>query len=87
MNAALQCNHATLHVEIRNFALGKQQSSGNFIVCSNPNCIQVISYVPPTPKTPKVAPKINPLQATVDLQKKKIQQLQTDLTKCRNGAS
>lgn len=87
MNAILQCNHANLHVEIRNFAVGQNQSSGNFIVCSNPNCKQVIAYVPPTPKAPKAAPKINPLQATVDLQKKKILQLQTDLTKCRNGAS
>ena len=83
----MQCTHPSLHAETRAIMLGEKQSSGNFIVCSNPNCKAVIAYVPSVPKVAKAKPKANPLQATVDNQKKQIEQLQSDLTKCRNGVS
>lgn len=87
MNAVMQCTHPSLHAETRAIVFGKKQSSGNFIVCSNPNCKAVIAYVPSAPRVAQEKPKVNPLQGTLKLKDEEIARLKSDLSKCRNGVA
>ncbi len=85
MNAIMPCPHSNLHVEQRMVTIkpNVKPSPGNFIVCSNQNCRAVIAYSPPRTKAPS-KPTVN-LQPQVDALQKKIDDLEAQLAKCRNG--
>ncbi len=86
MNAVYQCNHANLHVEQRMvvFKANTNPLPANFIVCSNTSCKAVLAYVPPKPKAP-TKPKAVNQQPIINSLQKKIDELEAQLAKCRNG--